>query len=93
MRVCKCVHVWAEQIVLPKMHCTCVWAGGIAEQHDDQRALVYSYPECKSILLNTQWKQTFRNFFEQQVQNRLALMNHNHRLHFVHTWALAHQEN
>lgn len=32
------VSMWAELIVLPKMHCTCVWAAGVAEQHDDQRA-------------------------------------------------------
>lgn len=35
-------------IVLPKMRCTCVWAAGVAAQHDDQCAQVYSYPECKS---------------------------------------------
>lgn len=33
-----CENVWAELVVLLKAHCTCVWAAGVAEQHDDQRA-------------------------------------------------------
>lgn len=33
-QVCACV--WADLIVLSKMRCTCMWAEGIAAQHDDQ---------------------------------------------------------
>lgn len=40
-----------------------MWAGGMAEQHDDQHAQVYSYPEWKSVLSNAQRKQNLTNFF------------------------------
>lgn len=69
--MCTCVHVWALLVVPPKMRYTCVWAAGIAEQHDGQRVQVYSYPlDCKSIHSNTRRKQTFRNFLTASTQQR-----------------------
>lgn len=76
LSVCACLHVCVHVCGLScsskdALH-LCVGRRHSRTQHDDQYALVYSYPECKSNLGNTLRKKTFQKLSKYKIH---AILN------------------